>query len=90
MKTGHNKKPKRCIDPVMKYCQGCKYGVIVYPESVETKEDLEGCCFDTFYMFNLEDTKPTKLEEWRVKRWFRCIDRKRKRELKHRNKYYID
>lgn len=31
-------KPTRCIDPVMKYCQGCQYGHCIYPEWVETSE----------------------------------------------------
>lgn len=28
-KPHKNKKPTRCIDPVIKYCQGCKYGKIL-------------------------------------------------------------
>ena len=32
-----DEKPKRCIDPVMKYCQGCRYGWIKYPDWVETR-----------------------------------------------------
>lgn len=78
MKTG--KLPKRCIDAVFKYCQGCKYGVIVYPEWVETHEDLEGCCFETYCSLGLENTEPTKREIAHVKRYFRKIDRQRKRE----------
>lgn len=35
-------KPPRCIDPVMKYCQGCEYGYIIYPDDVESSRDLEG------------------------------------------------
>lgn len=31
--------PSRCIDPVIKYCQGCCYGQCVYPEWVETYEE---------------------------------------------------
>lgn len=43
-----NTKPARCIDPEMKFCQYCKYGICIYPEDIETIEDLDGCCFDAF------------------------------------------
>lgn len=56
-------KPIRCIDPVIKYCQGCKYGWIEYPSWVETAEDLAGCCFDYGCIYGLEDTIPTPEEE---------------------------
>lgn len=39
--------PTRCIDPVMKYCQDCRYGHNIYPGWVETKEDLFDCSFET-------------------------------------------
>ncbi len=39
--------PTRCIDPVVKYCQGCVWGHNIYPDWVETSEDLNGCCFKT-------------------------------------------
>lgn len=32
-----------CIMPEMPYCPACRYGYIVYPEWVETAQDLEGC-----------------------------------------------
>lgn len=35
--------PDRCIMPEMPYCPACRYGYIVYPEWVETAQDLEGC-----------------------------------------------
>lgn len=41
-----NEKPTRCIDPVIKYCQGCRYGWIKYPDWVETREDLYNCSFE--------------------------------------------
>lgn len=34
----YTKKPKRCIDPIIKYCEGCKWG---YSEWVEATEELE-------------------------------------------------
>lgn len=56
------KKPDRCIDPVMKFCQECKYGYVSYPEWVETAEDLEGCSFESGCMYGLENTEPTQEE----------------------------
>lgn len=55
-------KPTRCIDPVMKFCQECKYGYVHYPEWVETYEDTFGCCFESGCLFGLENTEPTKEE----------------------------
>ena len=40
-------KPKRCIDPVIKFCQECRWGWVNYPEWVETEDDLAGCCFES-------------------------------------------
>lgn len=39
--------PKRCIDPVMKYCQECRYGSVTYGDDVETYADIGGSCFET-------------------------------------------
>ena len=49
-----NIKPIRCIDPVVKYCQGCQYGWVEYPDWIETREDLDGCCFKSGRMYGLE------------------------------------
>ena len=59
-------KPTRCIDPVMKFCQECRYGWIHYPEWVETYEDTLSCCFESGCLYGLEDTEPTteELEEF--------------------------
>ena len=61
--------PDRCIDPVIKYCQGCKYGYVDYPSYVETYEDLDGCCFDFGCIYGLENTQPSKeeIEEFDVR-----------------------
>ena len=61
--------PDRCIDPVIKYCQGCKYGYVEYPSYVETYEDLDGCCFDSGCIYGLENTQPSKeeIEEFDVR-----------------------
>ena len=63
------KKPQRCIDPVMKYCQECRYGIIEYPDSVESFEDTYGCVFDTHCIYGLENTKPTQEELEKFKEW---------------------
>lgn len=55
-------RPDRCIDPVMKYCQECKYGYAIYPEWIESVEDLNGCTFDSGCIYGLEDTIPTEEE----------------------------
>lgn len=64
-----NNKPTRCISPVMKYCQGCKYGWTSYPDWIETREDLDGCCFESGCIYCLEDTEPTKEELAEFDRW---------------------
>ena len=66
-------KPARCIDPVMKYCQGCEWGHIVYPDWVESYNDVQGCCFDTFCTLGFDKGRPEdepteeelkKFEDW--------------------------
>ncbi len=65
-------KPNRCIDPVIKYCQECKYGIVIYPGWVESYEDTLGCVFKTKCMYDLEKTEPTNEEVEEFERW---IDR---------------
>lgn len=62
-------KPTRCIDPVMKYCQGCEYGYIIYPDDVESSRDLEGCFFESSCIYGLEDTVPTEQELKEFEEW---------------------
>lgn len=64
-------KPNRCIDPVVKYCQECKYGVVIYPEWVETYEDTFDCTFETHCIFGLEDTEPTDQEIEEFESWIK-------------------
>ena len=52
-------KPTRCIDPVIKYCQGCQYGWVKYPDWVETSEDLDDCGFESGCIYGFEHTEPT-------------------------------
>lgn len=63
-------RPTRCIDPIIKYCQGCEYGWIKYPDWVETREDLDWCTFDSGCIFGLEDTEHTPEEEAEFERWY--------------------
>lgn len=50
--------PSRCIDPCIKYCQGCPWGHNIYPEWVETREDLNGCSFKTFCSLGYDQGRP--------------------------------
>ena len=51
-------KPTRCIDPVMKYCQGCEWGYVHYPEWVKTREDLAGCMFESGCTLGFDQGRP--------------------------------
>lgn len=50
--------PSRCIDPVMKYCQDCKYGWIRYPDDVDSYEDTLGRCFDSGCTLGYDKGRP--------------------------------
>lgn len=54
----NNEKPSRCIDPIIKYCQGCRWSWIEYPAWVETREDLEGCTFESGCMLGYDQGRP--------------------------------
>ena len=62
-------KPTRCIDPVMKYCQGCQYGWVKYPDWVETRDDLYGCTFESGCIYGLENDEPTEEELREFEKW---------------------
>lgn len=66
-------KPSRCIDPVMKYCQGCEWGYVHYPEWVETREDLEGCMFESGCTLGFDkgrpEDEPTEEELKKFENW---------------------
>ena len=51
-------KPTRCIDPVIKFCQDCRYGYCIYPAWVETAEDLEWCTFETGCSYGFDQGRP--------------------------------
>lgn len=50
----NNTKPTQCIDPEMMLCQECKYGHCIYPEWVETIDDLQFCTFETCCIFGFD------------------------------------
>lgn len=51
-------KPTRCVDPVIKYCQGCQYGYVSYPSWVETYEDTFDCSFESGCIFGFDQGRP--------------------------------
>lgn len=59
-------KPTRCIDPVIKYCQGCLWGYVHYPEWVENISDLADCSFESGCMLGYDqgriEDEPTEEE----------------------------
>lgn len=67
-------KPTRCVDPVMKFCQECRYGWVKYPDWVETSEDLYGCHFEFGCTLGFDEGRPEdeptedeirEFEKWR-------------------------
>ncbi len=70
-----DEKPKRCIDPVIKYCQVCRWGHVEYPSWVETREDLEGCTFESFCTLGYDqgrpEDEPTEEELKEFDEWFK-------------------
>ena len=51
-------KPTRCIDPVIKYCQDCRWGYESYPEWVETTEDLSWCSIQSGCILGFDQSRP--------------------------------
>ena len=71
-------KPTRCIDPVVKYCQGCEWGHTSYPTWVETADDLSNCRIETSCMLGFDqgrpEDEPTNEELEEFDKWVRSID----------------
>ena len=67
-------KPTRCIDPVMKFCQGCRWGWVNYPDWVETDEDVAGCFFESGCTLGYDqgrpEDEPTEDELKEFERWY--------------------
>ena len=64
-------KPTSCIDPIIKYCQGCQYDWIRYPDQVETFEDLDGYSFKSGCIYGLESTESTEEELKEFDKWMK-------------------
>lgn len=68
-------KPTRCIDPMIKFCQDCRFGHCIYPEWVETAEDLEYCSFETVCMYGFDqgrpEDEPTEEEIEEFEKWLK-------------------
>ena len=66
-------RPSRCIDPVIKFCQECKWGWVTYPEWVETTEDLAWCTIKSGCMLGYDqgrpEDEPTEAEMEEFKKW---------------------
>lgn len=75
-------KPTRCIDPVIKYCQECRYGHCIYPAWVETAEDLEWCTFETVCIYGFDqgrpEDEPTEEELKEFEEWVKQTEESRK------------
>ena len=64
-------KPTSCIDPIIKYCQGCQYDWIKYPDWAETFEDLDGYSFKSGCIYGLESTESTEEELKEFDKWMK-------------------
>ena len=73
--------PTRCIDPVMKFCQECRWGWCKYPDRVETREDLTDCTFESGCTLGFDqgrpEDEPTEEELAEFERW---LDNVRQRD----------
>ena len=72
--------PKRCIDPVIKYCQECPLGWVKYPEWVETREDLYDCSFESGCTLGFDkgrpEDEPTEEELRELNEWWENAHKK--------------
>lgn len=66
-------RPSRCVDPVIKYCQGCEWGWVTYPEWVETAEDLAWATIKSGCMLGYDqgrpEDEPTEEEMEEFRKW---------------------
>lgn len=66
----------RCLDPVMKYCQACKYGTISYSDDVETYMDMFGSNFKKHCIYGLEEQKPSEEDLKEFYAWYEKGEKK--------------
>lgn len=78
--------PTRCIDPVIKFCQECRYGYCIYPEWVETREDLANCSFESGCTLGFDKGRPEdEPTEEELKEFEEWCERREKRHDTARN-----
>ena len=72
-------KPTRCIDPIIKFCQECRWGWVHYPEWVETAEDLSCCSIESGCTLGFDqgrpEDEPTEEELKEFEKWRNHNDR---------------
>lgn len=72
-------RPRRCIDPVIKFCQECEWGWVTYPEWVETAEDLAWCTIESGCMLGYDqgrpEDEPTEAEIEEFRKWCEEVQR---------------
>lgn len=72
-----NEKPTRCVDPVIKYCQDCRFGWVKYPDWVEASGDLYGCCFESGCTLGFDkgrpEDEPTEEEIKEFEKWLKRL-----------------
>lgn len=70
-------KPERCVSPILKECENCQWGLVQYPDWVETYEDTQGCCFDTVCVLGYDrgrpEDEPTEAEMEKFDKWCRKV-----------------
>lgn len=75
--------PTRCVDPVMKDCQECRYGHVIYGDDVECYADLAGCCFESGCTLGFDkgrpEDEPTDEELQEFEKEFEAIERRMKK-----------
>lgn len=71
-------KPTRCVDPVIKFCQECKWGWVHYPEWVENSEDLAWCRVESGCTLGYDqgrpEDEPTEEELQEYEKWCREVE----------------
>ena len=60
-------KPTRCIDPVMKFCQECRWGWVHYPKNLADRTFKSGCTLG--YDQGRPEDEPTEEELKEFERW---------------------
>lgn len=72
--------PTRCINPILKTCEYCTYGSIIYPDSVESYADVAGCIYETCCTLGFDkgrpEDEPTEEELKEFDEWLKNIKNK--------------